>query len=109
MSDSSAILVLCTCPDQDSAENISQQLITTHAAACVNMIPGIRSCYRWQGQVETGTEVLLLIKTVSDRYERLQETILELHPYELPEIIAVPIEQGHQAYLDWITENTAKP
>jgi len=109
MPDSSAILVLCTCPDQDSAEKISQQLITTHAAACVNMVPGIRSCYRWQGKVETSSEVLLLIKAGADRYELLQETILKLHPYELPEIIAVPIDQGHRAYLDWITENTAEP
>ncbi|MDX1518515.1 MAG: divalent-cation tolerance protein CutA [Gammaproteobacteria bacterium] len=108
MPDAEALLVLCTCPDQTSADNISEQIITRHLAACVNIIPGIFSRYHWQGKVENDSEVLMLIKTTRTAYDALQGAILELHPYELPEVIAVPIDTGHSAYLDWITENTTR-
>ncbi|MCG8325956.1 MAG: divalent-cation tolerance protein CutA [Thiotrichales bacterium] len=106
MSDTPALLVLCTCPDQDTADTISRVLVEARQAACVNVLNGIRSCYRWQGRIERDEEVLMLIKTMPERLPALEESILKHHPYELPEIIAVPIKGGHQAYLDWITDNT---
>ena len=73
-------------------------------AACVNRVPGIRSTYRWQGGVATDDEELLLIKTTAGRFEALKGRLLQLHPYELPELIAVPVEFGHTAYLDWVRQ-----
>ncbi len=73
-------------------------------AACVNILPGIRSVYRWQGKLESAQEILLLIKSHSQAYPALEQLIQRLHPYELPEIIAVPVENGLPAYLDWISE-----
>lgn len=71
-------------------------------AACVNRVPGISSTYRWQGAVTTEREELLLIKTTARRFEALKSRLLELHPYELPELIAIPVERGHDAYLEWV-------
>ncbi len=75
-------------------------------AACVNQVPGIRSLYHWQGRIEHDDEMLMLIKTTTDAYERAEALIREHHPYELPEVIAVPIETGSKAYLQWITDST---
>jgi periplasmic divalent cation tolerance protein len=103
MSESSQVLLCyCTCPNAESAEYLAQALVGEALAACVNRIPGIRSTYRWKGEVTTDTEELLLIKTTADRFEALKERLLALHPYELPELIAVPVECGHRAYLDWV-------
>jgi periplasmic divalent cation tolerance protein len=71
-------------------------------AACVNRVPGISSTYRWQGAVTTEREELLLIKTTARRFEALKSRLLELHPYEFPELIAIPVERGHDAYLEWV-------
>ena len=101
-------LVLCTCPDQKSAQSIAEILIDQHLAACVNILPGVKSIYSWQGKQETAQELLLVIKTTKNVYETLEKTIIELHPYELPEIIAVNIEAGNAGYLDWISEITSK-
>lgn len=109
MNDTSNLVVLCTCPDSDTAERISHHLVAEGLAACVNVLPGIRSCYLWQGKVETDDEVLLVIKTRGACYEALESAILSLHPYELPEVIAVPIDRGLPAYLEWITESTRSP
>lgn len=76
-------------------------------AACVNRLPGIRSTYRWQGVVTTDSEELLLIKTTARRFDALKTRLLELHPYELPELLAVPVAHGHDAYLDWVRANAA--
>ncbi len=108
MTDQTAILILCTCPDTDSATRISERLVSTRLAACVNRVPGIHSCYVWQGELQTDDEVLLLIKSTSQCYAAVQTLILELHPYELPEIIVVPIDTGHAPYLDWIAANTTE-
>jgi len=97
-----AILVLCTCPNETTADTITQVLVDTHLAACVNRIPGIVSTYRWQGEVCRDSEQLLLIKTTRERFEALRERIVALHPYELPEVIAVDIALGSAAYLEWI-------
>ena len=100
------LLVYCTCPDHDSALRIAQALVDRQLAACVNLVPGLTSVYRWQGQRETAQEVLLLIKTRQAVYPELEAALLALHPYELPEIIAVPIEAGLPAYLSWIETGT---
>ena len=102
-------LILCTCPDQNTAENLANHLVDERLAACVSIVPGITSVYRWEGRRETGTELLLLIKTRDDLYSRLEKRITELHPYELPEIISVSLNEGFPAYLDWITQNTGNP
>lgn len=98
-------LVYCTCPDSDVAEQLARQLVERKLAACVNIISGVRSVYEWQGELCNDAEALLLIKTTADKLEPLQGFILSEHPYELPEVIAVPIEAGLPAYLDWI-DNT---
>ncbi|MCL1635557.1 divalent-cation tolerance protein CutA [Luteimonas sp. SX5] len=102
----SVLVCLCTCPDPDSAARIADALVDERLAACVNVLPGLRSTYRWQGQVERADEVLLLIKTAADRLPALQQRILALHPYELPEVIAVEAAGGLPAYLGWIAEQT---
>ncbi len=95
-------LILCTCPDGDSAARLARGLVTRHLAACVNLVPGLTSIYAWQGNIETDQEVLLLIKSRSDRFEAIQAFIRAHHPYELPEIVAVPIEEGSPGYLAWL-------
>ena len=95
-------LVLTTCPDRDSAEQIATFLVEQHLAACVNILPGIHSIYRWKGEVTRDGELLLVIKSRADRFEALKQAILEHHPYELPEVIAVSVSEGHLPYLAWI-------
>ncbi|MCL7420343.1 MAG: divalent-cation tolerance protein CutA [Methylobacter sp.] len=95
-------LILCTCPDRDTADKIARLLVTGQLAACVNILPGILSVYTWQGQVESAQEHLLLIKSSKDRYQALEAAIRDNHPYDVPEIIAVPVEAGLPEYLHWI-------
>jgi periplasmic divalent cation tolerance protein len=100
------IVTLCTVPDRESAERIAHTLVEEHLAACVNLVPGLTSIYRWQGKVEKEAEYLLIIKTGVSRFEVLKQRIKALHPSEMPEIIALPIIHGDAAYLNWITEST---
>ncbi|MEC4747678.1 divalent-cation tolerance protein CutA [Methylomicrobium sp. Wu6] len=95
-------LILCTCPDRDTSEKIAKRLVEGRLAACVNILPALTSVYTWQDRLETAEEHLLLIKTTRDCYPVIEQAIRELHPYELPEIIALPIEQGLPGYLNWI-------
>lgn len=95
-------IILCTCPDQSSAEAIAGLLVTKKLAACVNIVAGVSSIYEWQGNIEKSQEQLLLIKSLSDKYSAIEQRIKSIHPYELPEIIAVPIERGLPEYLQWI-------
>jgi len=97
-------LLLCTCPDQKSAEGIAEHLIKQNLAACVNIIAGVTSIYKWQGELEKSQEYLLLIKSHHDKYTAIENQIKSLHPYELPELIAVPIERGLPEYLQWINQ-----
>ena len=101
------LIVLCTCPDDAVAADLSRQLVEAGLAACINRFPGLTSVYRWEGQMKEGTEVQLVIKTSAERVDQLTEELARLHPYELPEIIAVPITAGHQPYLDWIRDSTS--
>lgn len=103
MSDT-VLLCYCTCPDVASAQALADALVGEHLAACVNRIPAIASTYRWKGQVVTDHEELLLIKTTATRFPALKERLVALHPYELPELIAVPVAEGHRPYLDWVRD-----
>lgn len=98
-------LVYCTCGSEDNARKIARALVAEQLAACVNILPGIQSVYRWQGKIESDQEVLLIIKTRAECLGRLQERVRALHTYELPEIVAVPIVAGLEPYLNWITES----
>ncbi len=95
-------LILTTCPDHNSAKKIAEHVVKSRLAACVNILPGIQSIYEWQDELQSSEEHLLLIKTRRDRYTELESNILSLHPYELPEIIAVPVKNGLTDYLNWI-------
>lgn len=97
-----ALLCLTACPDTDSAVRIADALVEERLAACVNVIPGLRSVYLWQGEVERADEVLLLIKTTRAAFPALQQRLQALHPYELPELIAVEPADGLPAYLEWV-------
>lgn len=105
MSDT-VLLCYCTCPDAASAQRIAEALVGERLAACVNHLPGIRSTYRWQDAVQTDSEELLLIKTSAARLTALERRLLELHPYDVPELIAVPVTQGYEAYLDWVRQQS---
>ncbi|MEE8321915.1 MAG: divalent-cation tolerance protein CutA [Gammaproteobacteria bacterium] len=100
------ILVICTCPGPILAKQIAQDLVEKKLAACVNTFAGLHSYFRWGGKVDSAEEILLLIKTTPDRYQELEQRIKSLHPYELPEIIAVPISTGLPEYLAWIENST---
>lgn len=100
------LLVLTTCPDAGTAGAIARTLVEERLAACVNRLDGVVSTYRWQDATQEDTECLLLIKTAASAFERLEARLLALHPYELPELVAVPVERGSSAYLQWLTETT---
>jgi periplasmic divalent cation tolerance protein len=100
------LLVITNLPDGPSAEKLARQLVEARAAACVNQLVPCISTYRWKNNIETSTEVPLLIKTTRTAYPRLEKLIREAHPYELPEIIAVPLTAGLPAYMDWIAVET---
>lgn len=101
-----ALLVLTSLPDRDAAERLAKRLIESRTAACVNVLAPCRSVYRWKDGVQIDDEHPVLVKTTEERYEALEAEIRQLHPYELPEIIAVPIERGLPAYLKWIDDET---
>ena len=99
-------MVLTNLPDRASAQRVADVLIENHIAACVNILAECSSIYRWQGKIETASEVPLLIKTTRAAYPRLEASIRAHHPYELPEIIAVPVSAGFPGYLQWVTRET---
>lgn len=99
-------LLFSTCPDDASAERIARALVSEGLAACVTRLPGARSLYRWQGEVEQAVEVQLLIKTAGDRLSAALARLQALHPYELPEAVAVQVSAGLPAYLQWVYAQT---
>ena len=98
-----ALVALSTVGNADDARRIARALVERRLAACVNVVPGLTSVYSWKGAVETDQELLLVIKTRRARFEALRAALVELHPYEVPELIALPVEAGHGPYLDWLT------
>ncbi|NMP31769.1 divalent-cation tolerance protein CutA [Thalassotalea sp. M1531] len=96
-------VVLCTCPNKILAEEIAKVLVSEQLAACVNIMPGVTSIYQWQGKIEQDEEVMLLIKTSANLFGKLSNKIKQLHSYDVPEIVALDIQQGDEGYLDWIT------
>lgn len=103
------LLVLTNCPDTAVAERIARALVENRLAACVNQLPPVTSTYRWQGAVESAVEVTLLIKCTRERYPAVEEAIRQLHPYRVPEILAVPIVAGFGPYLRWVDDETQPP
>ena len=101
-------VVLSTCPTTEVAEQLASQLVTEKLAACVNILPKIKSIYQWQGKIVQDQEVQLLIKTDSELFQALCDKINQLHPYDVPEIIALEITQSSHAYLQWIDESLTK-
>lgn len=101
-----ALLVLTSLPDAESARALAEHLVAERLAACANILAPCQSVYRWQGKVEEAREVPLLIKTTEARYAALEAAIRARHPYELPEIVAVPLSHGLPAYLDWVAAET---
>lgn len=102
----SALIVITNAPDREIALKIARALIERKLAACVNILAECTSVYRWQEKLETATEVPLMIKTRAEIYDDVEAAIRSLHPYELPEIVAVPIERGWSAYLEWVNAET---
>ena len=98
------IVVLCTCPDDGTARELASELVNARLAACVNIVPTVRSIYRWQGEVASDDEALLLIKSTASRYGELESVIAQRHPYDVPEIVQVPITAGVPSYLAWLQE-----
>jgi len=99
--DHSYCVALCTCPPE-KAEEIASELVRRRACACVNVVPGLISVYEWKGEIERDSESLLVIKTRADRFGELEAAVAAVHPYEVFELIALPVERGNAAYLGWI-------
>jgi len=101
-----SILVLSTFPETASVKGVAETLVNEKLPACVNIVSGVQSIFRWQDKIDNANENILIIKTKDNLYDELEARIKELHPYELPEIVSVPIDKGLNKYLDWISENT---
>jgi periplasmic divalent cation tolerance protein len=99
------LLALSTLPDRETAQRISNQLVTEKFAACANILPGIESIYRWKEEIETGNETLVFFKLSEDRQSAFQEKLRSLHPYEVPEILFLPIMAGLPDYLRWVADS----
>ena len=102
-------LILTMVPEEGVGERIAEALVSSRAAACVNIIGGATSCYRWEGKLQKDPEALLLVKTRTKLASSVQEIIEELHPYELPEVVVLPITGGSERYLNWVVEETEIP
>ena len=99
------LLALSTFPDAETARRISNQLVTEKFAACANILPAVESIYRWKEKIETAGEVIVFFKTTSDRKKAFQKKLRSLHPYEIPEIIFIPLSNGLPEYLRWVADN----
>ena len=101
-------LLLTTCPNNDIANKLAHILVENHLAACINILPNIQSVYEWENKIVSDAEVLLFIKTRCEHYAAIEQTLLQQHPYEVPELIALPIETGLSAYLKWLDNVVAQ-
>ncbi|HEX7117623.1 MAG TPA: divalent-cation tolerance protein CutA [Longimicrobiales bacterium] len=104
--ESGARVVLMTAPDRDTAERVVRALVEERLVACGNIVPGLTSIYRWQGAIECDAEVLVVLKTTAAHVPALLARAPELHPYEVPELLVLPVETGHPPYLEWVREST---
>ncbi|MBC7501360.1 MAG: divalent-cation tolerance protein CutA [Herminiimonas sp.] len=102
------LLVMTSMPDEGSAHDLASLLVDAGLAACVHILPGMQSVYRWDGVLHTTSEVTVQIKTVQSCYAEVEQAVLQSHPYDVPEIIAVPVVDGLPAYLDWVRQSTRK-
>jgi periplasmic divalent cation tolerance protein len=102
-------VLLSTCPDAATAESIARELVGASLVACVNIVPGLRSIYRWNGAVQVDEEVLMILKTGAERVSEACERLVALHPYDVPEVIALPVVDGHHPYLQWVADSTRIP
>ena len=109
MIDKEILVLLSTCPDAATAERIGRELVGASLAACVNVVPGLRSIYRWNGAVQVDEEVLMILKTSADRLSEVRERLVDLHPYDVPEVVALPVADGHHPYLQWVVDSTRTP
>ena len=100
------LVVFCTCPDEKVARDLAARLVEQKLAACVNILPEIRSIYRWQGAVSEDGESLMVIKTSRSAWGRLENWLSRNHPYDLPELIAMPVDKGLPAYLEWVVQES---
>ncbi len=99
-------VVWVTCANSDEAERIASGLVSDRVCACVNILPKVRSVYRWEGKIEKANEVMLVIKSRTALFDKIKDKVKSLHSYECPEVIQLPVTQGHKPYLDWVKENT---
>lgn len=101
-------VILCTFPDRETAQRIATTLVEAGLVACANLLPGVQSIYRWEGRTESSSEVLALMKTTTEAYPQLEAKLKELHPYDVPKIIAVPVDRAEAAYAKWVIDMTAR-
>ncbi len=100
------VVVLVTAPSAEKAADIARALVEERLAACGNVVPSVRSIYRWEGKVQDEAEALLVLKTTRARFPALRDRVLALHPYQVPEVLALPVEAGSEGYLAWVAEET---
>ena len=103
---SDCIVVYITAPTVEDAQSLARSLVKEKLAACVNIIPGIQSIYQWNDAIETDQELLLICKSRTERFDSLKKRVQALHPYDVPEIISIPIQNGSEPYLNWVRDNT---
>src|SRR5262245_54932590 len=104
---SNELIILVTVPNPEEAARLAEALVSEHLAACVNIVSGVQSVYWWEGKVNQDAEIMLIIKTIDERYETLEARIKQLHSYTTPEVIALKIERGSEAYLQWLRQSVA--
>ena len=103
------LVVFSTFPDPDKASQVARTLVSENLAACVNLVGPVRSIYRWEGEISDDSETLAVIKTTREQFEAMRARLVELHPYDVPEVIALPIEAGHAPYLAWVADAVTRP
>ena len=103
------LILVCTCPDAATARRLAGGLLERKLAACVNILPEIRSMYRWQGELHDDGEALMVVKTVQQAYTEVEAWLLQHHPYDVPEVLAVQVQAGSAAYLEWVQNEVETP
>ena len=101
------LIVLCSVPTPEKGKEIAGKLVEGRLCACVNIVPGVQSIYRWKAQIQNDPESLMILKTTPDRYQDLEDRLKALHPYDVPEILALPVYAGAQSYLDWVVSEVS--